>query len=135
MNISAKRLLSLIESLDYNILQVNYNKIEIERIAHIPEAVKALTNEKKYWEDNVSSDIEEIEALFEAKFDYTKHNLNHIISDLKEIIKEESNLSYMESAWNGDDSCEAACSDPGLQYEKSELISSLWDSFKSNYFD
>lgn len=48
-------------------------------------------------------DIEELEDLFEAKFDYTKHNLNHIISDLKEIIKEESNLSYMESAWNGDD--------------------------------
>lgn len=135
MNISAKRLLSLIESLDYNIEQVNYNKIEIERIAHIPEAVKALTNEKKYWEDNVASDIEELEDLFEAKFDHTKHNLNKIISDLKEIIKEESNLSYMESAWNGDDPFEAACSDPGLQYEKSELISSLLEDFKLNYFN
>lgn len=37
-----------------------------------------------------------------------------IVNELKEL---ESELSYMDSAWNGNDECERALSDPGLQYE------------------
>lgn len=37
-----------------------------------------------------------------------------IVDELKEL---ESTLSDMDTAWNGDDECERALSDPGLQFE------------------
>jgi len=58
--------------------------------------------------------------------------LNRIeaLQDLRDIIDEYENLwkelSYMSNAWTGDDPYEAACSDPGLQYEKSEEIDSKY---------
>lgn len=48
------------------------------------------------------------------------------LDDLSCLIREYENLveelEYMSEAWEGDDPCEAACSDPGLQFEKGEEL-------------
>jgi len=50
---------------------------------------------------------------------------------LEEIEELERELEYMSDAWDGDDPCEAAASDPGLQYEKEEEIESKIEELKS----
>ena len=53
---------------------------------------------------------------------------------LKDLIYEYedlcSDLDYMADAWEGDDPCAAAESDPGLQYEKSMEIDQKVDEIK-----
>lgn len=56
-----------------------------------------------------------------------------LYDSLKELQDEETYLSGMAAAWGSDDACEAACNDPGLQYEQGEKVESLWNDFDTTY--
>jgi hypothetical protein len=56
-----------------------------------------------------------------------------LYDSLKELQEEEKYLSGMAAAWESDDACEAACNDPGLQYEQGEKVEQLWADFENNY--
>lgn len=56
-----------------------------------------------------------------------------LYDSLKELQDEETYLSGMAAAWESDDACEAACNDPGLQYEQGEKVESLWNDFDTTY--
>ena len=43
--------------------------------------------------------------------------LKSVFAITEELMELKSKLEEMSDAWNGDDECERACNDPGLQYE------------------
>lgn len=57
-------------------------------------------------------------------------NARRLLRLIEEIISKEKELSEMDEAWNSDDDCAAASSDPGLQFELGEEISDLIKKFK-----
>ena len=54
--------------------------------------------------------------------------VKELIEEIEELDRE---LEYMSDAWDGDDPCEAATSDPGLQFEKGEERNEKEEELKS----
>lgn len=60
-------------------------------------------------------------------------DLRDLYDTLKELKDEEKYLSGMAAAWESDDACEAACNDPGLQFEQGNKVERLWEDFDTTY--
>lgn len=82
-----------------------------------------------------SMEIEQEDFNKVCGFDVNLGNIDQrdLYDSLKELQDEEKHLSGMAAAWESDDACEAACNDPGLQYEQGEKVESLWNDFDTTY--
>lgn len=82
-----------------------------------------------------SMEIEQEDFNKVCGFDVDLGAINQLdlYDSLKELQDEEKYLSGMSAAWESDDACEAACNDPGLQYEQGEKVEGLWNDFDTTY--
>lgn len=76
---------------------------------------------------------EEFDKVCGFEVDLASVDYRSIYDDLQELQESEKHLSGMSDAWESDDACDAACNDPGLQYEQGQLVDELWASFDHKY--
>lgn len=135
--INAKWLVSNIEDIQYNQDSINWIKDDIKQnFPDTPKNQEALTffnSQIKDHEQSIKFAIEEMESTLEYKLDIQNISFNDMETELKEIHSKVQTIEDMVKAWESDDPCAQACSDPGLQYEQSEIIEQLWNNFHNKY--
>lgn len=87
----------------------------------------------KCFQSSMEIEQEDFDKVCGFEVDLDSVHYRSIYNDLKDLQEAEQQLSDMSAAWESDNACDAACSDPGLQYEQGQLIEELWDSFEQKY--
>ena len=82
---------------------------------------------------SLESEQEEFYEVAGFDVDLSVVDLRNLYAILKELKDEVTYLSGMSASWESADACEAAYNDPGLQYDQSEKVELLWETFKTTY--
>lgn len=116
---------------------------KIYRLIEIQKEIDLFNEEYPYSTDikivNVINDHkEEIKDINESLdlifgFKLKIDNVNEIINDIESISECKRELQLMYKSWESEDSCDMACNDPGLQYEKEEFLNNMISNFKNKY--